>query len=92
MNGWTIALVVGAVVMVMLVGLCSLVLKALRTTAEGARAVLDALEQVQASTASLTRLDSATQSLRGATEQLSASRPEPEPEPEGRSSRRPDRT
>ncbi|MEO6121394.1 MAG: hypothetical protein ABIW46_01285 [Acidimicrobiales bacterium] len=60
MSGWTLALIGGAVAVVLVTALCAFVLKALKTTAETTQALAVAMEQLQAKTAALAQLDAAT--------------------------------
>ena len=56
MDAWIIGLVAGGVLFLVLVGVLRVVVKAAATTAETARAVLVALEDIKASTAPLAQL------------------------------------
>jgi hypothetical protein len=72
MSGWTIGLIAGAVVIVAVGGLCAFVLRALQATAETTQELARALEQVQANTAALGRLDQAASSIQEMSRGLSA--------------------
>ena len=56
MDGWIIALLAGGVALVGLAVLLGVVVKSAATTAQTAQAVLDALEDIKASTAPLAQL------------------------------------
>lgn len=71
MNAWTIGLIAGGVAVVLVAGLCAFVLRVLRTTAETTQELARALEQVQANTAALAKLDAATTSIQRASQGLS---------------------
>lgn len=72
MSGWTIGLILGGVAVVLIVGLCLFVLRAVTATAAASRELAEVLAQVQANTAALASLDNATASIQGAAQQLTS--------------------
>lgn len=80
MSGWAIAMIGGAVAIVLVAALCAFVLRALRTTAETTQELAKALEQVQANTAALAQLDVATTRIERASQDLAAAAPPELPE------------
>lgn len=70
MSGWTIAMIVGAVVLAGLGVLCVVIMRAIRATAETTQELARALEEVQANTAALSRLDHATEAIQRASRSL----------------------
>ena len=63
MSGWAIALLVGAAVLVLLVGLLVVVLRAAARTAASTQAVVDALEELRTKTLVLDDLDALGRTL-----------------------------
>lgn len=70
-----ILLIAGALVILLFVGLLSVVLRATAKTAENAKEILLALEQITAATQGLDQLDGAAQSVQRAGSQLPGAKP-----------------
>lgn len=70
MSAWTVGLILGAVVVALIVGLCVFVLRAVAATAAASQQLAEVLHQVQANTAVLSDLDRATSSIQGAAQRI----------------------